>query len=83
MKTKPINKITVKEICEMAEINRATFYKRYLDVYDLLEKIETQYLDELTKVLNSRENNTPKDILTFIMVRFKAEEEMYTAVFKC
>lgn len=78
---KPINRITVKEICELSEINRATFYKHYLDVYDLLDQIEAQYLEELTEVLNSRENNTPKDILTFIMASFKAEEKMYKAVF--
>ena len=26
MQHKPVNKITVKEICERAELNRATFY---------------------------------------------------------
>jgi len=26
LKEKPMNKITVKELCELAEINRATFY---------------------------------------------------------
>lgn len=80
LKTKPINKITVKEICAMAEINRATFYKHYLDVYDLLEKIEAQFLDELRDILNSRANNTTKDILTLIMVSFKADEETYKAI---
>lgn len=81
LKDKPINRITVKEICELSEINRATFYKHYLDVYDLLDKIEEQYLDELMEVLKSRKNNTPKDVLTLIMASFKAEEEIYTAVF--
>lgn len=81
LKDKPINRITVKEICELSEINRATFYKHYLDVYDLLDKIEVQYLDELMEVLKSRKNNTPKDVLTLIMASFKAEEEIYTAVF--
>lgn len=81
LKDKPINRITVKEICELSEINRATFYKHYLDVYDLLDKIEAQYLDELMEVLNSRKNNTPKDVLTLIMASFKAGEEIYTAVF--
>lgn len=34
-----INKITVKEICDNADINRATFYRYYTDIYDLLKKI--------------------------------------------
>ena len=44
LKERPINRITVKEICEGAEINRATFYKYYADAYDLLDKIEEQVL---------------------------------------
>ncbi|WP_322173015.1 TetR/AcrR family transcriptional regulator [Acutalibacter caecimuris] len=41
-KNKPVSKITVREICEMAEINRSTFYAHYTDVYDLFEKVERQ-----------------------------------------
>ena len=44
---KEINKITVSEICEIADINRATFYRYYLDVYDLLDHIEEDFIDEL------------------------------------
>lgn len=39
---KPINKITVREICERAGVNRSTFYAHYLDVYDLFERVEQQ-----------------------------------------
>ena len=47
LQSKPLSKITVKEICDLSEINRATFYKYYCDPYDLLEKIEFEFLDEL------------------------------------
>ena len=36
MKEKPISKITIKELCEKADINRTTFYAHYTDQYDLL-----------------------------------------------
>lgn len=39
MQTKPINKITVKEVCELAGLNRATFYAHYGNCFDLLESI--------------------------------------------
>lgn len=39
---KNVSKITVREICELAEINRSTFYAHYTDVYDLFEKVEQQ-----------------------------------------
>ena len=35
LKEKPIQNITVKELCERAEINRGTFYLHYHDIYDL------------------------------------------------
>ena len=31
LKEKPVNKITVKEVCELAQLNRATFYAHYSD----------------------------------------------------
>lgn len=39
---KQISRITVREICELAHINRSTFYAHYMDVYDLFEKVEMQ-----------------------------------------
>ena len=37
---KELHKITVQEICDKADVNRATLYRHYLDVYDLYDKIE-------------------------------------------
>ena len=45
LKEKPVNKITVKAVCELAELNRATFYSHYYDCFDLLESIERELLD--------------------------------------
>ena len=45
--TKPINKITIKELCETADINRATFYTHYQDAYDLLRQIENELFAEI------------------------------------
>ena len=39
---KAIEKITVKELCEAAEINKSTFYSHFQDIYDLSEFLETQ-----------------------------------------
>ncbi|MDF2986182.1 MAG: TetR/AcrR family transcriptional regulator [Eubacterium sp.] len=47
LKQKPISKISVKEICDDADINRATFYAHYLDQYDLLQQIEQEIIDDI------------------------------------
>lgn len=51
LQEKPINKITVKEVCERAELNRATFYAHYSDCFALLESIENELIDEFEKSL--------------------------------
>lgn len=50
------NKITVKEICERAEIGRATFYLHYLDIRDVFEDILDDVLDEQMQVFQSAKN---------------------------
>ena len=39
---KAIEKISVKELCAAADINKSTFYTHYKDIYDLSERLETQ-----------------------------------------
>ena len=51
LKEKPVNKITVKEVCELAEINRATFYSHYSDCFDLLDGIEQELIDAFGQAL--------------------------------
>lgn len=81
LKKKSINKITVKEICELSEINRATFYRYYCDAYDLLEKIEQEFLDELFQNIGSSVQHDFKDTLTLIMISIKANGELYQTLF--
>lgn len=47
LRTKPIAKITVTEICEMAGINRATFYAHYSDPSDLLHALESEIIEDV------------------------------------
>lgn len=47
MKKKSYTKISVREIAEKANINRATFYLHYQDIYDLLEKIEADIYEQI------------------------------------
>lgn len=42
-----IDKITVKDVCNLAGYNRSTFYQYYADVYDILHKYENQLLKEI------------------------------------
>ena len=44
---KDFNQITIKEITEVATINRATFYAHFLDKYELLEVVLSEQMKAL------------------------------------
>ena len=46
LQKKNIDKVTIKEICETANINRGTFYLHYTTPNDLLLEIEKEFIDE-------------------------------------
>ena len=48
----PFRKITVKKIIERAGVNRSTFYKYFLDKYDLLDYYIGQVKDEFIREKN-------------------------------
>ena len=62
LKQKSIDKITVTDICHLADINRGTFYYYYTDVFDLLNQIENElyenFLVYFNQYLESSERNT-------------------------
>lgn len=52
--TKPIEKITVREISDRAGYNRATFYGYFRDVYDLFEQLEESILSQIRTLITER-----------------------------
>lgn len=50
MQSKAINKISVNNLCDAAQINRSTFYRHFLDKYDVLEKLEQDFIDQLFSI---------------------------------
>ena len=66
LREKPVNKITVKELCELAEINRATFYTHYLDPFDLLEKLEEETLQGIESFISKRTQGRESMLLSLL-----------------
>lgn len=61
MKEKPLSKITIKELCEKADLNRSTFYAHYSNPYELLQDIEEETLSWLKEALISIANKNEKE----------------------
>lgn len=53
---KELHKITVKELCQEAHINKSTFYDHYEDIFDLSDKIESELVSEAISEIKNIEN---------------------------
>ena len=51
---RPISKVTIKEICDLADVNRGTFYKHYSDQYHLLDEIQCDLDSEIRATIENR-----------------------------
>jgi AcrR family transcriptional regulator len=74
MKAKSILSVSVKDICDLADISRSTFYDHYKDQYDLLKQIEDETLAYFEDMLDRYKNKrNKKDIYQML-------EEMLTYI---
>lgn len=74
LEEKPVYKITVTELCQRAQINRATFYKHYLDIPDLLEKLEERLFEKIR--LAFRDHAAGMESFLIDMLNFMRQEGM-------
>lgn len=60
MEEKPLNKITIKDICENADVNRTTFYKYYGDQFALVKEAEDEVLGKMGEFLKNLNTDSEK-----------------------
>ncbi|MGI6072925.1 MAG: TetR/AcrR family transcriptional regulator [Lachnospiraceae bacterium] len=63
LREKDIYRISVRELCEKADVNRTTFYKYYGSQFDLLIDMENDMLDFISKAIKHNETNQEKIIV--------------------
>lgn len=73
LREKPVSRITVKELCDAAEINRATFYTHYKDPFDLLEKLEEATLEDLRLLVSRRRDHGEDSLLLTLLQGMQGE----------
>ena len=56
LQQKQVNEITVKELTDLADMNRGTFYLYYKDIFDMLEKIQDEMFEKLNAIFALRED---------------------------
>ena len=62
---KPVREITVRELTELANVSRGTFYFHYTDIYDLMDHVEREQIHTLELLMDDilprlEEDSTPE-----------------------
>jgi AcrR family transcriptional regulator len=81
---KDINKITVKEIVERADISKSTFYSHYEDIYSVSEEFEAEITTLLNSLLEDYLKSHTLDYPTYIkklIELLKRNEDLYKKIF--
>ena len=78
---KELHKVTVQEITKMAEINRGTFYKHYLDIYDLYDKTENDILVDLGLMVLELQNLSSDEFFAHLIDYIDDNRTLFTMVF--
>ncbi len=82
MLEKPVDKITVKELCDAADINRGTFYAHYASPEQLLSQVENEfYLDLLAEVASFRDAEDVERIFVDALKALRDRRELASALF--
>ena len=80
---KPLEKITVKELAQVAYINKATFYTYYQDIYDLSEQLEDEAITNMLNDIPHPEYliTQPKQITKAIMSAIYTQGSLFQTLF--
>lgn len=78
---KPIAKVTIKELCEAAGLNRGTFYLHYNEPNDLLREIENEFVREKMSFFDPYMKNDNPDQLAQLFKAILQNREMSIILF--
>ncbi|MEF2654866.1 MAG: TetR/AcrR family transcriptional regulator [Eggerthellaceae bacterium] len=62
MEEKPLAQVTVREVVDLADVNRSTFYRHYLDVPDMAEKIGAEIIAGMLEIMLEYREEAPSGV---------------------
>lgn len=80
---KALEKITVKELCEKAKINKSTFYSHYNDIYDLSDQLEREVVLSVIAALQNPEGyiEDPEKLTRELFLGYRSRETIIRILF--
>ena len=78
---KELEKITVKELIDKADVSRVTFYNHYLDIYDLHDKFEESTMLEIASLVLELDTLSYKDFFTRLIGYVSENRSAFRMIF--
>ena len=85
LKEKPLKSVTVTELTERADVNRATFYVHFKDVFDMFDQVKLEFCDICRDLVDAHAHelarNENRPFLEDIFRYFAANEDAFATIF--
>ena len=78
MKTKSIHLVSIKEICEEADVNRSTFYRHYNTQYELYDDIIEDLAADISGIY--KDDYTTVDFLTKVLEYIESKRDTFLVI---
>ena len=78
---KELHKVTVQEITDIADINRGTFYKHCLDVYDLYDQTEQEILVDIGLLVLELQKHPQEKSFTLLIDYIDGNRTVFKMIF--
>lgn len=78
---KPTSRITVKELCETALINKATFYLHYKDIYELSDMLENKLITDCLATISDEDAASLEKVVFDFAKAFSSQSKLVHILF--
>ena len=78
---KPIEKISIKELTELACVNKSTFYRHYTDIYALSESIEDDLVESCMEMVAEPDKLLEKEGILSLINALDAQSNIFNIIF--
>lgn len=83
LQEKELNKISVTDICKLAQVNRTTFYANYIDIYDLANAVQRRLEDDIQELYGFDDtHHLFNDNFLKLFMHIKENQLFYKTYFK-
>ena len=78
---KSLERISVKEVCEIADVNKSTFYVYYRDIYDLSLSLQKEVIDRIAETLPSLSAVVEYQFTKDVLLAYEANKVQISTLF--